>query len=106
MVYVNSINLWEKEHRPNYRILSIKGEILELKQTLYWMRIVKTHEEAVNRPDPDGSPVSWEVPPHGRARAASWDSIAHIEAEIKKGEEMIAFLQELLKLGILWYDKP
>ena len=40
---------------------------------------------------------------HGVARTIGWGDINHVEAEIKRGEEMIMFLKELLLHGILWY---
>lgn len=97
-----TISLWEHEHRPNFRILSIESEIRELKQTLYWMKITETHRKATLKPD--GSPM-WELPKISEIRNnTGWESISHVEREIRRGEEMIAFLKELLLHGILWYD--
>lgn len=95
-----TIPLWGHEHRPNFRILSIESEIRELKQILYWMKIIETHRKA--QLEPDGSPM-WEVPQHGIAKIEGWENVVHVETEIRRGEEMIVFLKELLRHGILWY---
>ena len=60
MSKLKSIDLKEIEHRPNYRILSIYGEIQELKQVLYWIKIRKTYNKALDSPEPP----TWEVPQH------------------------------------------
>ena len=99
---LKSIDLKEIEHRPNYRILSIEGEIQELKQVLYWMRIIKTYNKLRETISLDPFPIP-EPPTHGVARTIGWGDINHVEAEIKRGEETIAFLKELLLHGILWY---
>lgn len=99
---LKSIDLKEIEHRPNYRILSIEGEIQELKQVLYWMRIIKTYNKLRETISLDPFPIP-EPPTHGVARTIGWGDINHVEAEIKRGEEMIAFLNDLLLHGILWY---
>ena len=99
---LKSIDLKEIEHRPNYRILSIEGEIQELKQVLYWMRIIKTYNKLRETISLDPFPLP-EPPTHGVARTIGWGDINHVEAEIKRGEEMIMFLKELLLHGILWY---
>jgi|CXWL01.1.fsa_nt_gi hypothetical protein len=102
MSKLKSIDLKETEHRPNYRILSIYGEIQELKQVLYWRKIVKTYNKISKTMPLDPFPIP-EPLTHGVARTIGWGDINHVEAEIKRGEEMIAFLKELLLHGILWY---
>lgn len=101
MSNLKSIDLKEHECRPNFRILSIQSEIQELKQVLYWMKIMETYQKALHSLEPP----TWEVPEHGRMRTIGWGNIGYIETEIRKGEEMIAFLRELLLHGILWYNE-
>lgn len=99
MSNLRSIDLKESEHRPNFRILAIESEIQELKQVLYWMKIIDTYNKSLNSLDPP----TWDVPQHGILRTTGWGNIEYVQSQIKMGEEMIDFLKELLRLNILWY---
>ena len=78
----HSINLHGNEDRPQFRIASIKGEISEIEQSLFWM-MLKTSERNF-----------WQDLSYQR-----WGTVEHARAEINKGLETIRELNA--KMGII-----